>query len=919
MKKLFLLGALIGLSCQLWAQSFVQQVGQITDTNLYARTDIDFKVQQAGGLQVFIGQGAMHYQWIEPLHVNDSTLPYQAYRMDMQLIGANPYAELVLGDPIATYQRYFLSWVNVDNSKEGKVAIQYKSILYKDVYPHIDWQLYFTAEGDLEYDFIVHPGGDIAQIQWQYSGHEGLHITAHGDLELQTPRGTILQKAPISFEQASHLSVPSHYTVHDNRIGFQTGSYEGVLVIDPVIKWGTYFGDAADDQCHDIQVDKDGNVYMIGTTNSVNNIATQGAHQQSFGGGVNYLGADGFINKMDADGQLLWATYYGGTNIDILNAITVDSAGFLYIAGYSNSAAGIASDSAYQSTKKGTTNRYDALLIKMDTVGTRMWGTYFGGTMNDGDKGVAIDIDKANNIWLGSNTLSDDIPISANAHKTIRSFEDGYIARFTTDGFLSFCSYFGGDQREFIKGIKVDSNLNVYIIGETNSVVNLASTNAHQTTLGGSMDAFIAKLDSVATPIWATYIGGASNESANAIALTDSSVLVGLTTSSSNLAYGNAFQQTNTGSEGLIVDIATNGTMKMISYLGGNAGDFFRDILLKDSIIHILLFSNSSNLIVAPNAMFPSNSGGLDLVWCTFNSAWDFKYATYIGGNQIDNLGAIAAHEKNIFIAGSSLSNNNIGTIGTHQPLNAGSYDAFLIKIADCNPIEWISQNIIGADSICPNQGSLFQVNAQDSVVYHWSIPNTWQGGSDSNQILITPNTQAGSIAIWLSNACDLVSDTLFKTIGVFPTQKPIIQKQGNVLVCPQSFVTYQWLYENDSIAGATQNTFLPAKNGWYYLQVIDNKSCIHRSDSFLVDYLSVETIDKTTLHIYPNPAKAVVYIHSAEVGSLVIYNVLGQAVYSQPIVAGTQSIATTTWLTGMYTLVLQTANGSITYKLMKE
>src|SRR5690606_33873213 len=109
--------------------------------------------------------------------------------------------------------------------------------------------------GALEYDFIVHPGGDIHQIRWQCSGHQDIVLTADGDVEIHTPKGAIVQKAPISFEQASRLSVPSNYKIDDAIISFQTGQYEGILVIDPVIKWGTYFGNIANDFCHDLAVD----------------------------------------------------------------------------------------------------------------------------------------------------------------------------------------------------------------------------------------------------------------------------------------------------------------------------------------------------------------------------------------------------------------------------------------------------------------------------------------------------------------------------------------------------------------------------------------------------------------------------------------------------------------------------------------
>jgi hypothetical protein len=68
MKNQILLGALLCLYSASYAHShqkaFIENVGQITDTNLCPRTDIDYKVADQQNLQVFVAKGKMHYQWI---------------------------------------------------------------------------------------------------------------------------------------------------------------------------------------------------------------------------------------------------------------------------------------------------------------------------------------------------------------------------------------------------------------------------------------------------------------------------------------------------------------------------------------------------------------------------------------------------------------------------------------------------------------------------------------------------------------------------------------------------------------------------------------------------------------------------------------------------------------------------------------
>src|SRR5690606_21029218 len=109
---------------------------------------------------------------------------------------------------------------------------------------------------------------------------------------IQTPKGSIQERAPYSYDAQTKQVVSSQFVINEQTIAFQTADYKGTLVIDPVIEWGTYFGDLAADAANDVAVDSQGNIYMVGTTSSIANIATTGSHQQTFGGGSYVYGAD---------------------------------------------------------------------------------------------------------------------------------------------------------------------------------------------------------------------------------------------------------------------------------------------------------------------------------------------------------------------------------------------------------------------------------------------------------------------------------------------------------------------------------------------------------------------------------------------------------------------------------------------------
>ncbi|HRE59389.1 MAG TPA: SBBP repeat-containing protein, partial [Candidatus Kapabacteria bacterium] len=84
---------------------------------------------------------------------------------------------------------------------------------------------------------------------------------------------------------------------------------------------------------------------------------------------------------------------------------------------------------------------------------------------------------------------------------------------------LSWGTYYGDSGWEQGMDIAVDGSGNVYVIGQTFSTNNIATTGAHQTTLGSSTDVFIAKFSPNGVLLWGTYYGGDSDDRAGEIAV----------------------------------------------------------------------------------------------------------------------------------------------------------------------------------------------------------------------------------------------------------------------------------------------------------------------------------------------------------------------------------------------------------------
>src|SRR5690606_37327878 len=136
-----------------------------------------------------------------------------------------------------------------------------------------------------EYDFIIGPNAKVSDNKMKYSGLDSIKIANGGQLQIYTPKGIIREQAPYSYENQSKKTISSSFVLQGETIGFKTATYKGSLTIDPIVEWGTYYGGTEADAARSIIHDDFGHLYILGTTSSITNIATTGAHQQTFAGG----------------------------------------------------------------------------------------------------------------------------------------------------------------------------------------------------------------------------------------------------------------------------------------------------------------------------------------------------------------------------------------------------------------------------------------------------------------------------------------------------------------------------------------------------------------------------------------------------------------------------------------------------------
>ncbi len=348
------------------------------------------------------------------------------------------------------------------------------------------------------------------------------------------------------------------------------------------------------------------------------------------------LATPGHKCKITLDPKVNWGTYLGGTYLgDEVISVVNDSKGNLYCSGQTTSS-NIATTGAFKNTISGL---FDAFLCKFDADGKQIWGTYFGGPGTDRGWGLAID--SQDNLYLHVHCM-DGAPglATLGAYQTApRGGKEIVLAKFNENGERVWSTYYGGSKDEGSNSIFNTLQVHgtsLYLYATTSSSDNIASPGAEKTVLNGKENIFLAKFDLNGQRIWSTYIQGM-----------DSTGLNVQTAFAMNIdPKGNIYMSTHAEKKG---------------WSTGNSHQ-------------------------------PDPSLGSDAVLLKYDTAGKRIWSTYYGGEKYDVISSIACDQyNNVYVAGYTLSSNNIATPGSLQPnfSGGGLFDFFVAKFDESGKRIW--------------------------------------------------------------------------------------------------------------------------------------------------------------------------------------------------------------------------------------
>jgi hypothetical protein len=468
--------------------------------------------------------------------------------------------------------------------------------------------------------------------------------------------------------------------------GLDSGVTSSSLSPEATLAYSTYLGGSADDRGASTAVDPAGNIYLVGSTNSVN-FAITNAYQPTLNGE-----RDAYVVKIDPTGTtLIYATYLGGSGVDEGYGIVVDASGNAYVTGQTTST-DFPLQNAFQSTLG---DGYDAFVTKLSPTGTTLiYSTYLGGSSTyiggiASEIGLDIEVDTSGSAYITGQTTSTDFPLQDAFQSAFGGgATDAFVTKLSPTGStLIYSTYLGGSSDEGTAAIAVDTSGNTSVTGETWST-NFPLESPFQSTRGGPRDAFVTKFSPTgSTLIYSTYLGGSSIDEGSGIAV-DASGNVYITgfTESINFPLQNPFQSTRGSiSDAFVTKFSPAGSTLIYStYLGGNSNDLASNIAVDLAGNAYVTGATLSTNFPLRNPFQSFWAGDWDVFVTGFTATGStLLYSTYLGGSRDDFPGDIAvATQGNAYIIGNTIS-TNFPLEDPFQPVYGGGRDAFVSKISD--------------------------------------------------------------------------------------------------------------------------------------------------------------------------------------------------------------------------------------------
>jgi hypothetical protein len=481
-----------------------------------------------------------------------------------------------------------------------------------------------------------------------------LWITGCGPSEDGIMEGVILEEEDITL--LVHPGDDGGLVVH---AGDEEDSLAEAAQALGAVGFSTYVGGPGYDFAQGVATDGAGNVYVAGT------MPVAGKDK------------DVFVAKYSPLGSLVYLTSFGGTGTEETRDIAVDTAGNVVV---------VAKTASYGPAQT-------ILVAKLNTAGNALlYYSRFGGSGYEFPQGIALD--PGGNVYVAGETMSTDFPVTPGALQPVRRAGlEAFVTKVNASGTaLVYSTYLGGDGSDGARDIAVDAFGYAYVVGDTTPAAGVAfptTPAAFQKLPQGASDVFVTELTPSGSALYySTLLGGTANEYAGKIAV-DGAFQAHVTgwAQSANFPTTPGAARTWKGGpsafEVFVTKLNEPGSGLVYSTYVAASGDWPAGIAVGSSGKAFVVGTTfSSAFPVKPGAFQPTFGGSADGFLLELSASGSaVTYATYLGGNAVDQALGVAVDKNGHACVAGSTDSVSFPVFGAAQPVPGGGGDGFVVKI----------------------------------------------------------------------------------------------------------------------------------------------------------------------------------------------------------------------------------------------
>jgi gliding motility-associated-like protein len=863
------------------SSGFVENKGQIRTTSGELNAAVKY-LWSDHGLNVQFKNTGLAFDTYQRCS-EDKTIRF--HRLEMEFLGANDDSNLLARNKALEEFNF------VTGKKVAKQVGVYGELVYKNLYDNVD--LIANSSGDhFKYDFILKENADASEIRMEYRGFDSYSINEN-TISFDLSGKTLTEHIPESWITATGERIDVEYVILEESdqsvvVGFEIcddSIGDKPITIDPEVipEWSTYHGDSLYDTANDVVSDSLGNVFIAGTTESLDMIASAGSYQSTYAGGS----TDAYLIKLNQHGLRHWSTYYGGSSADEGLGVCVDNFEHVYLVGRTNSTDSIAkSNNAYQDSLAGGS---DGFVVKFDRLGSFIWDSYVGGALDDNL--VACEAFNNGSIHAMGNTSSpgflEEGGIEVGTSHSGGS--DAFLIQFNSSGEGVRGTYLGGSGNETAVAFQINSIPEIFVTVNTDGSTGLASSEGAYTSPFGNSDGVIFSMDTTYNVWWSSYFGGSEDDYITDICVAEEEnvfYLSGYTDSEINgVETYTDIAVPSGGLDGFVGRFSDQGYNDWFTYVGGTSDDQAISLDLdRDTSLFVYGNTMSEENIDLPedgNTEITILSGERDVFLSKYDINSGIKVlGKYFGGDLSESAKAIDVYGLSaIFFVGETNSDSSMTFANgeepqAHQPeYGGGLTDAFITRFTTNRSTPPFAICVGGNEygvgqghydpAICLGDSILISVGGGcliEGGMWVWYADSC--GGTDNfigegNEIWVTPDTTSNFFvraeSIDDQTSCTSITVIVEEPFEITASVTDSICEGEAIVFTADSALTYSWTGPDTlSFEGSPYSLdSASAYNlGWYYvtgtgLACVDHDS-VEVTTIFPAPYVEADLFDPT-------------------------------------------------------------------------